>query len=270
MSHIRAALRDFDRFDALAQRSTALSRIDPRAKILATLCFIVAVVSFDRYTVSALLPFALFPVLMAGLGDIPLCMIARKVLFASPFAVMVGLFNPWLDQKPLLDLLGYPIAGGWVSFASILVRFCLTVAAALVLVASTGLPPICSGLMRLGVPQILTTQLLFLHRYALVIAEEASCMRLAHELRSGANGALPLAVYASLLGHLLLRSMARAQRIYQAMLCRGFDGEIRVSHGLAWRSVDSWFLLVCLTSFVLARQIHVVHWLGRLLVEHLS
>ncbi len=113
MSSINTALRDFDSLDALATRPTRLSAIDPRAKILATLGFIITVVSFDRYVVAALLPFALFPVAMAGLGEISLRMIARKLLIASPFAVMVGLFNPWLDQKPVLHLLGYPIAGGW-------------------------------------------------------------------------------------------------------------------------------------------------------------
>ena len=270
MSSINTALRDFDSLDALATRPTRLSAIDPRAKILATLGFIITVVSFDRYVVAALLPFALFPVAMAGLGEISLCMIARKLLIASPFAVMVGLFNPWLDQKPVLQLLGYPIAGGWVSFASILIRFCLTVAAALILVASTGFHQVCVGLRRLGLPQVFATQLLFLHRYALVLAGEAGRMSLARELRSGSRGALPLAVFGSLLGHLLLRAMERAQRIYQAMVARGFDGELRSRQVLAWRGLDSLFLFVCWGGFLLARQLDVTHLLGLLLLGHLS
>jgi len=266
---VHTALRDFDALDALAQRPTALARLDPRAKILATLVFIGVVLSFDRYSVAALLPFALFPVLLAGWGDISLRLIWRKVLIASPFAVMVGLFNPWLDTAPQMFLLGHPIAGGWLSFASILIRFGLTVSAGLVLVASTGLPQICDGLRRLGVPQVFTTQLLFLHRYALVLAGEAARMSLARELRCGRRGALPLAVYASLLGHLLLRAMARAQRIYQAMLSRGFDGEWHTGQGPAWHRLDSLFLLMCCGSFMLARQIDGVHGLGRWLVRWL-
>jgi cobalt/nickel transport system permease protein len=269
VSSINTALRDFESLDALAARPTVLSRLDPRAKILATLGFIVIVVSFDRYAVAALLPFALFPVVMAELGDISMRMIARKVLIASPFAIMVGLFNPWLDQKPLLELLGYSVAGGWVSFASILIRFSLTVSAALVLVASTGFHPVCVGLGRMGVPHVFTTQLLFLHRYALVLAGEAARMSLARELRSGSHGALSLAVYGSLLGHLLLRAMERAQRIYQAMVARGFDGELRSCQVLAWHGLDWLFLLVCWASFVLARQVDLTHRLGLLFMERL-
>ncbi|MDI1246452.1 MAG: cobalt ECF transporter T component CbiQ [Rhodoferax sp.] len=269
MSRIHAALQDFDALDALAAQPTALSRLDPRAKILATLGFIFTVVSFDRYTVAALLPFAFFPLLMAAWGDISLRIIGRTVLLASPFAVMVGMFNPWLDQRPLLTLLGYPIDGGWVSFASILIRFGLTVAAGLVLVASTGLPQICAGLERLGVPQVFTTQLLFLHRYALVLAHEASRMSLAHELR--ANGkAMPLSVYGHLLGHLLLRALQRAERIHQAMLSRGFDGHLRHRQTLRWQRADMLFLLMCSLAFVLARQLDLAHLLGQLVLDWLQ
>ena len=266
MSHIDAALRDFNSLDALAARTTALSALDPRAKILATLGFIVAVVSFDRYAVAALIPFALFPVLLAAVGDIPLRMIARKVLLASPFAFLMGMFNPLFDPNPLLELFGFAVAGGWVSFAAILLRFALTVAAAVVLVGSTGLHQVCAGLRALRVPQVFTTQLLFLHRYAQVLAGEAARMSLARELRSPGGARLPLRVYGSLLGHLLLRAMERAQRIYQAMVARGFDGQLRSIRPLRWRLVDSVFLVLCWSSFVLARQVDLAHLLGKLLM----
>ncbi len=269
MSRIQAALQDFDTLDALAARPTALSRLDPRSKILATLGFVLTVVSFDRYAVAALLPLALFPLLMAALGDISLRLISRTILLASPFAVMVGLFNPWLDQRPLLTLLSHPISGGWVSFASILIRFGLTVAAGLVLVASTGLPQICAGLARMGVPQVFTAQLLLLHRYALVLAHEASRMSLARELR-GNGKSLVLPVYGSLLGHLLLRTLQRSQRIHQAMLSRGFDGQLQQRQTLRWQRADLLFLAICGMGFVLARQVDLAHLMGRLLLGWLG
>jgi cobalt/nickel transport system permease protein len=142
------------------------------------------------------------------------------------------------------------------------------VSAALVLVAGTGFHQVCVGLARLGVPPVFTTQLMFLYRYAHVLLGEAARMSLARELRAGRGGALPLAVYASLLGHLLLRAVARAQRIYQAMLSRGFDGEIRSAQALKWRGVDSLFLLICGSSFVLAREVDLTQAMGRWLMGH--
>ncbi len=151
------------------------------------------------------------------------------------------------------------------SFASILLRFALTVAAAVVLVGSTGFHQVCAGLGSLGLPQVFTTQLLFLHRYVQVLAGEAARMSLARELRSPGGASLPLAVYGSLLGHLLLRAMERAQRIYQAMVARGFNGQLRSTRPLRWRRVDTLFVAVCWGSFVLARQVDLAHLLGRLL-----
>ncbi|MBV5297458.1 MAG: cobalt ECF transporter T component CbiQ [Rhodoferax sp.] len=265
MSSISQALRDFQSLESLAAQDSVLSALDARAKILVTLGFIVTVVSFDRYAVAALLPLALFPVILAALGNIPERVIGRSVLLAAPFAVMLGALNPFFDQQVVLQVAGYGITGGWLSFASILVRFVLTVSAGLILVASTGFAPLCAGLGRLGLPQVLTTQLLLLHRYAGVLANEAARMSQARELR--ANGrALPLAVYGPLLGHLLLRALQRAQRIHQAMLARGFDGQLHRSASLAWQRRDTLFLGACLLGFVLARQLDLAHLMGVLVL----
>ena len=265
MSSIQSALSDFASLDAFSTRQTVLSGLDPRAKVLATLGFIITVVSFDRYAVAGLLPFALFPVVIAILGEVPLRAIQTKILVAAPFAIMVGIFNPLIDHRPIFEILGISVSGGWVSFASILIRFALTVAAALVLVATTGFHQICIGLARLGVPQVFTTQLLFIHRYALVLAGEAGRMNLARELRGGAKS-LPLAVYGPMLGLLLLRAMDRSQRIYQAMVSRGFNGEMRSSRVLQWRATDSMFLAVCWVCFFGARHFDLSHLLGGILM----
>lgn len=251
--------------DAMASRPSALTPFDPRARILATLTFIVAVVSFERYAVLALLPFAAFPLALCAAGGISLRSVARQVLVASPFAIMVGIFNPLLDTAPLLNLLGVPVSGGWVSFGSILLRFALTVSAVLGLVASTGLPTICAGLEQLGVPRVFTLQILLMQRYAVVLAGEASRMRMAHELRAGVI-TLRLATYASLLGHLLLRSLDRAQRVHQAMQARGFDGQLQRLRCAAWQGRDSVLLAACIFGCGLARSINLPRELGHWLL----
>ncbi|MDD2919357.1 energy-coupling factor transporter transmembrane component T [Rhodoferax sp.] len=265
MSSIAQALQDFQSLESLAAKDSALSALDARAKILVTLGFIVTVVSFDRYAVAALLPLAFFPVVMAALGNIPGRLIGRAVLLASPFAVMLGAFNPLFDPQVELRVAGVGIGGGWLSFASILIRFALTVSAGLILVAGTGFAPLCVGLGRLGLPQVMTTQLLLLHCFTWVLANEAARMSLARELR--ANGrSLALAVYGPLLGHLLLRALQRAQRIHQAMLARGFNGQLHRRAVMDWQRRDTVFVGVCLLGFVLVRQLDLVHELGALVL----
>ena len=149
-----------------------------------TLGFLVTVVSFNRYEVAALLPLTLYPVVLAAAGGLPAGYLLRKLLIASPFALCVGLFNPLLDRAAAFHLAGAPISWGWISFASILVKFGLTVSAALALVGVTGFTAVCMALGRLGAPRLFAAQLLFLYRYLFVLAEEGLRMVRARNLRS--------------------------------------------------------------------------------------
>lgn len=266
MSGIEALLREVRSLDVLTSQTSWVSRLDPRATILATFTFILVVVSFHRYEIAALLPLAIFPVVLARLADIPLRRVGFKLMLAMPFALMIGLFNPLFDPAPRMELLGHPIAGGWLSFISILVRVALTVASAVILLASIGIHRFCAGLEQLGVPTVLTTQLLFLHRYTLVLAGELGRMNLARELRSGSSNTMPLAVYGSLLGHLLLRTLERAQRIHQAMQSRGFNGHLQMRQAKQWRNIDTAFLALCLGGFLVVRTTDPATLLGRLML----
>ena len=265
MSRIDAALHDLRSLDALAQRDTPLARLDARAKLITTLVFVAVVVSFDRYTVAALLPLALYPVALAALGEVPAASLMRKLVIAAPFALLVGLFNPLLDRAPMLAIGDMVIAGGWVSLASICVRFVLTVSAALVLIAVSGMHTLCAALGRLGVPRVFTAQLLFLYRYAFVLGGEASRMATARQLRAGGHGGARLATYGPLVGHLLLRAFERAQRIHLAMIARGFDGEMRSLRVLHWTRRDTLFILGWCAFFALARAADLPQVLGGIL-----
>jgi cobalt/nickel transport system permease protein len=188
-----------------------------------------------------------------------------KLLVAAPFALVVGLFNPIMDREPVATIGPLVLTGGWLSLSSLLFRFVLTVGAALTLVACTGMHRLGAGLEQLGCPRIFVVQLLFLHRYLFVVADAGVKMMRSVELRSTGVRPLPFGVYGSLIGHLLLRAMDRAGRIYQAMVARGFDGEIRVLHRTTFRATDWLFVLGCFTCFALARRWNLAEALGRLL-----
>jgi cobalt/nickel transport system permease protein len=261
MGRLDAALADLRSLDELAGRDTWLTRIDPRAKLVVALVFIVVVVSFERHAVAALLPLAVFPLALAVLGDVPARPLLRKLVTVAPFALMVGLFNPWLDRTPVPVFGDVTLAAGWWSFTSILLRFVLTVGTALVLVAGTGMGPLCAALARLGVPRVFTVQLLLLYRYAFVLGDEAARLATARRLRSA--GRRPaLNSYGPLLGQLLLRAFQRAQRIHQAMQARGFDGELRSLRTLRWQPRDTVFVLGWCSAFAVLRAVDLPQWLG--------
>jgi cobalt/nickel transport system permease protein len=182
----------------------------------------------------------------------------------APFALLVGAFNPLLDRELMTVAGGVEIAGGWVSYASILLRFLLTASAALVLTATTGFTGVCLALEKLRLPDVLVTQLLLLYRYIFVLGDEALRMGRARSLRSVGRRGTGVRVYAQMLGQLLLRTFARAQRVYLAMKCRGFDGQVRIARRLRVRKADVVFVLGWSALFVVFRFVDVSTLLGRL------
>ncbi len=255
---------EIGRMDELGRMDTPAHRLDARAKAIVTLVFIGVVMSFPLHEISALTPFLLYPVALISLGRIPARYILKKILVAAPFALVIGIFNPLMDRQPVATI-GSFVVTGWVSFVSIMFRFVLTVGAALALVACTGMYRLGAGLEQLGVPRVFVMQLLFLYRYLFVVADEGVKMMRGVELRSDGTRALRLRVYGSLIGHLLLRSMDRAERVYRAMVARGFDGEIRVLRRSWFRWSDWGFVCGCLAFFLAARMWNLANGLGLLL-----
>ena len=259
------ALHEIRRLDDLAAQDTPLHRLDARAKVLVTLLFLISMLSLDRYEVSRLLPFAAFPLILAMQGGVPLGLLLRRAALALPFVVFVGIFNPLIDRTAHLTVGSLVITGGMLSFSSIVLRSLLAVATGLVLVAVTGFDQICRALGRLGMPTALLVQLQFLYRYLFVLADEALRMLQARVQRCARDKRPGLHEYRALLGSLLLRTLDRAGRVHQAMLCRGFDGQMpelrsTTRFGLAeWRFCAAWGLFL-----VAVRILNIPQHLGDL------
>ena len=257
MTKIDTHFFDIGYMDTLAAGNSPLHRLDPRAKLITTLVFIVAVVSFDKYALSALVPFVIYPVVQISTSGLPAGYLLRKVLLVSPFAVLIGIFNPLMDREILLHMGTIGISGGWVSFLSILLRFILTVTAALVLIALTGFNAVCTALARLGVPSPFVVQLMFLYRYLFVLTDEGTRTIRAWSLRSFNSRSMDIRIFGSLVGHLLMRTLDRAQRIHLAMCCRGFDGRIRFIRSMKFGFKDAGYVIGWSVLFIFLRYYNI-------------
>ncbi len=252
---------DASRLDRHAYLDSVVHRLDPRAKVLATLVFVLSVVSFDRYALGPLFPFLLFPVIVAVLGFIPFGLIVRRLAVALPFILLVGIFNPLLDRAVMIEFGGLRISGGWVSFASILLRGLLCVGAAMVLIATTPVPRVAEALGALRLPRAVVVQLLLLYRYLFVLADEAGRLRRARALRAATFRTSPREA-ARMLSVLLLRTVDRSEGIWRAMLARGFDGRVRSPKRVFWGFSDTVFLFLVSACSLGLRVVPVTVRLG--------
>ncbi|HOY09921.1 MAG TPA: cobalt ECF transporter T component CbiQ [Candidatus Omnitrophota bacterium] len=265
MNNIGKNYFDVGYIDALARGRSPLHRLDPRVKLITTLLFIVTVVSFGKYTLWAFIPFVIYPVFLISAGGLPAGYFVKKALLVLPFAVLIGVFNPVIDRTIMARIGMIGISGGWISFLSILVRCALTVTAAMLLIALTGFDAVCEALTKLGVPRPFVVQLLFFYRYLFVLTDEAQRMERARTLRSSHAG-VRLKVFCSMAGQLLLRTFDRAERIYSAMSCRGFNGNIRTIKTIRVRWGDIGFMAGWGLLFVVFRVYNIPVKLGELIL----
>jgi len=126
---------------------------------------------------------------------------------------------------------------GLSRFVSIALKSWLSVQAAIVLAASTSFPDLLVALRALHVPRLMVAIFGLMWRYLFVFVDEAGRLLRARLARSGvgpdpdakAGGSLAwrAQVTGGMAGSLLLRAFERSDRIYMAMVSRGYDGEAR-------------------------------------------
>jgi cobalt/nickel transport system permease protein len=253
--------------DSLSYKDTFIHRLDPRIKVIVAFAFIFTVVSFPKYEISGLIPFFLLPVLFFSLGNIPVKFIIKKILLVSPFAIFIGIFNPIFDTNTHYIINELRISGGWVSLLSIIIKFLLTISTALLLIATTSFPKVCYALQKLGIPDIFVSQLLFLYRYIFVLAEETMKIVRARNLRSFHKRGHGLRLLIPLMGVLFIRTIERSERIYQAMLSRGFHGKIRTLNKSGISVADVISILITLAALYFFRTYDVTGMFGNLIIR---
>lgn len=265
MTHVHGALAHLGSLDEIAARDTPAARLDPLAKVVATLAFVAVVATFGRYDALRLVPLAAFPVALATLGDVPWRPVLARLALASPFALAIAAAEIYLDRTPVGSVGPVPVSGGEVAFATIALKFALSLGAALVLVATTGFDAVCAGVQRLGVPSVAVAQLLLMYRYLFVLADEARRMVCAHDQRTVRPRSLSLRTAGTLLGQLLLRALTRAERVHAAMRCRGFDGIVRLRRPARFARRDVVFAIATAALLAIVRAVDVPRLLGTVL-----
>lgn len=267
MNKMEKALHELSEMDDLAAQDSPIHRLHPAAKLLATIAYILLVVSFDKYDLDGLFPMLLWPVLLFQLSGVPVRTCFYKLRIVLPLVMAVGLFNPFFDRAPLLMLGSLRVSGGVVSMLTLMGKGVLCLMASFLLMATTPIDSLCAALRRLHVPKMVVTLLLLTYRYTGVLTEELAVMTEAYHLRAPGQKGIHVSAWGSFLGQLLLRSMDRAGELYDSMVLRGYHGHFHYAPVGPFTGWDGVYLALCLGSFALVRLVDVTGWLGGLLVR---
>jgi cobalt/nickel transport system permease protein len=230
-------------FERYTYICSPIHELDPRAKIVATLAIVLAVVLSPPPRGLELAGIALFLVAAATIAHVPLGWVLRRSALVLPFAGMIALFAPLQQSGGSLSVGGLAGAyshGGWMAAYSILAKAWLSTLTVVVLSATTPVPRLFRGLERMRVPDVILTLLSFMYRYVSVLRTQIASLRNALDSRGFGLGRLGrLRLYGNLAGAMFVRAYERGERVYGAMLSRGYDGSLPSSETLTWRGADS-------------------------------
>lgn len=256
--------------------SELLHRLDPRVKIVALLGFTALVSTLSAIPLLCLgIAFLGSLLFLAGIGGRGLL---KRLVWAAGISLPLLVFLPLVTPGPVgvvwrvgPFLVTYSLAGAKL-VAVMAARLVNAILALYLLTETTPLRELMLGFKRLYVPPLVVTLVEFTIRYSSVFSAELKRMLLARRARGFTGGRSLLDresfyTLSQLVGSLLLRSWARSERIYLAMLARGFSSEalkFREREPARMRKYDL-ALGALILAFALALrllEVGVIRWKG--------
>lgn len=202
---------------------SGVHRLAPECKLVATVLFVFAVVATPREAIWAFALDAAILLTVAVIARVPMGKLARRMAIELPFLAF-AVFLPLVGHGPFVDVgfLTLSEPGLWGAW-NIVVKGTLGVAATSLLIATTTVPELLLALERLRVPRAVVGIASFMMRYWQVLVEDMRRMRIARLSRGDDPRWLwQAAGIARTAGALFVRSYERGERVYVAMLARGY------------------------------------------------
>lgn len=224
---------------------------DARVKLVSTVALIVTA-AFLRDLQSLLIVLA-FTILMVLMAAVPLHHVAENYLLALPFIAVTSLALAFTSSL--------------INAEMMFIRVSASVLALILVTTTTPFFEMMAAFRWFRMPRLLTNLILFTYRFIFVLQEEAARMRLARKARGFSGGAhlfekQAFRTLSNSIGMIFVRSSQRGSDMYDALLMRGYDGEVRTLRKPKVHMRDGFlalaFGLVCLTSIFV--QNGVIAW----------
>lgn len=219
--------------------ASPIHRLDARVKVALTVTFIVCAALLPVGAWLALVGFTVLAWVAVVVSGVGVWTIGRRALVGLPF-LLVAVTVIW--TVPGLPVLRVPLGfatltatdAGLARFATIVWKGSLSLVVALLLSSTTHFLRVLAALRSFRLPRVLVAIIGLMYRYIFVLVDEAQRLQRARLCRSASlngqgGGTLwwRARVTGQMAGTLLVRAFERSERIYVAMLARGYTGELR-------------------------------------------
>jgi len=252
--------------DHYSDLDSPVHRLDPRSKLLAVLAFIVAVVLTP---VGSWLAYCLYLFIVATLmllSGVPKLYIFKRSLVIIPFVLLVAIFIPFFKEGEAI--LNFQIWAWHISithsglqlFLSVLAKSWLSILSLVLLTSTTGFSSLLKGLEQLHMTRVMVMLLSFMYRYIFLLTDEVMRMKQARDSRNfGSRRLRQIKTIGHMIGTLFIRSYERGERVYAAMVSRGFDGQSRTLDRLRLKRSDAIFVTGVVLALVCINLLNIYY-----------
>ncbi|MEA1921332.1 MAG: cobalt ECF transporter T component CbiQ [Pseudomonadota bacterium] len=195
---------------------------------------------------SVLLPALGIALLLVSVAGLDFRQIGRRLLILSGFLLMIWLILPFTYEGEIVWRISFLNVSheGLLAATRLTLKTCSMLLIFLALISTMSTADLAYALHNLKIPAKLVLLLLITYRYIFLIEDELRTLQRAAKVRNFKPDTTLhcYRTYAYLLGMLFVRAAERAQRVHQAMLCRGFSGRFHSLREYHNRSLDYGFL----------------------------
>jgi len=234
--------------DQYSDRDSFIHRLDPRTKFVITLVFILmlALTPPDRWLAFSL--YFLLVLILILFSKVPISYIFKRSLLIMPFVLMIAIFIPFFKEGEVAG--SYNIGlwqvtityDGLQILRNVVIKAWLSILSLIWLTSTTKLATLLNGLEQLRMPRVMVMILSFMYRYIFVLVDETMRLKQARDSRNfGGKRSWQIRTIGNMIGILFIRSYERSERVYAAMVARGFDGQARPLNRLTFRPADAYF-----------------------------
>lgn len=239
--------------EEFAEGTSFLHRLDPRIKIVTLLPYII-IVAVSKGVQTPLTALCISSV-MVLLARLELRKLIDRLAVVNIFILMLWLFIPFSYPGAEAFSLGCFTASreGIVYVISVSLKTNAIVIATIAVLGTSEVFALAHACVHFRFPDKLIYLFFFFYRYITVLHEQYIMLRRAMMIRcfKPRTNIHTYKSYAYLIGMLIVNSYERSQKIYNAMLCRGFNGKFPVMHHFSIKKDDFIFTFLMMAVIVL-------------------
>ncbi|MEM9538798.1 MAG: cobalt ECF transporter T component CbiQ [Cyanobacteria bacterium P01_E01_bin.42] len=250
--------------DRHARLQSPIHQWEQRSKLVSLLTLIFA---FAFVSHSILLPpMAAIAMALYFLSRLPFSFWLSRLRYPGLFIAAMVLFLPFgTGETVVWQWGGLSLKQeGIEAVILIVVRFISILTVTLVLFGTAPLGSSLKAMRSLGIPPLIVDMALLAYRYLQELQEMRIKMQRAMQLRGFRRDRLSrknLRILAQLTGILLIRSYERSQRVYQAMLLRGYGQEQLKFKQREYES-DRWSWIASIITFIVSTSFLILEWIA--------